>query len=264
MTIASTKIAAVPITSTFALQVTEKSSFTRFPVIRTTFYVHYFAATTLTNDSTDETSDTSPSLADTTSTSERPETAAETQITSRKPPITTTTTTQKRITFKIPNKPIILTEPPFKIIEITTKTTQKTTTKQNNISYVKAEDEWNDLSNDIEEIPYTKKNVEIETPVLPINQHDVVKNTNEVTHQKIIVDNQRQEENGVKTTVFVVGVVFGVLFGLVGMTLAVKKYHLFHCLRGINYSSNTDNRSDVVAFATNAEELNLDLSYESI
>ncbi|XP_044260741.1 MAM and LDL-receptor class A domain-containing protein 1-like [Tribolium madens] len=76
-------------------------------------------------------------------------------------------------------------------------------------------------------------------------------------HQKIVIDNKIVTSD-MKSIVFGVGVVFGVLFGVVGMAFVARRYQLCHCRR-LKQTSNGDSQSDV-RFLTSDEVIDFSLA----
>jgi hypothetical protein len=124
--------------------------------------------------------------------------------------------------------------------------------EESKIVYVKPDDRDYDEVTVIED-------VDVETPppvkeTEPINDYE---NDKFSSHQNIVVG-PKTEESKTKTIVFAVGVVFGVLFSVVGTAFVAKRYQLCRCNR-LSQSSNGDSQSDV-RFLTGDEVLDFSLA----
>ena len=115
---------------------------------------------------------------------------------------------------------------------------------------------------DYGDVPVFTITTEAEPPGVPVKETEIVndyENDKIFDHRKNDVGSNMHESN-TKTIVFAVGVVFGVLFALVGMAFVARRYQLCQCHKmRLNQSSNGDSQSDV-RFLTSDEVLDFSLA----
>lgn len=114
--------------------------------------------------------------------------------------------------------------------------------------------------------PTTEKTTVVRETFPPIKESEIITDYNSdktFNHQKIVISDKIIETN-TKSIIFGVGVVFGILFGVVGMAFVARRYQLCHCRR-LKQTSNGDSQSDV-RFLTSDEVIDFSLAsdYDSL